>query len=207
MTDHLALAKNYIAIAESGDPTLTLYKKAGKAIEAWLAEDRTRTQAQAARNMSVDRMVVTRALQAHRTGKVDWQSGSNKRDVVVAKALRDPERVENVLPDLPTRALQELADRADEVVAERRQARASEHQTGVTGRQVMDFKPDEYWMDKVTIRANRALREAAYLLEQGGGLFGAMTTEEAYEYWAETERLASEVRVALQERVRDEVRA
>jgi hypothetical protein len=215
--DHLKRAKDYIVIAESSDSKIAAYKKAAdEIIKARKADaglgyreiDRQLGRSDSGNGRYSQRLVKWRTSAARPTQLPFGGEDENARKDrgALRTILKDPEHLERVIPDLPTRALQELADRADEAVAERREARRSEQGSGVTGRQISDFQPDEFWMDKVTIRANRALREAADLLKRGGGLFGSMTSEEALDYWTETERLASEVRVVLQARVRDEVK-
>lgn len=194
-----------------------LYEK-GRADEAfWLGQkvrlgkmkeaDKSLTQAQMGELVGKDGDWVGTVLRSDPARGVlpKWYSGSNKRDEVVGKALEDPDRRSSAFSELPTRTLQELADEADEVVAERREAKRSEQASGVTGKHVADFKPDEFWMDNVIIRLNRNAREAMHLYRQGGGLLGGMETQMAFEYLQEAEQLIAEIRVAFQERVRDEV--
>lgn len=205
-TDHLAKAKDYIA---KGDE---YYARAADEIAAWLAEDESRTQAQAGEALGVSDRQVRRLLQARLEGRArpTWDSGSNKRDEVAAKVLRTPEQRRRVLAELPAAEIEAVIEDANDVALDRLRAKRSEHDARPTTRDLMGddpFKPDEFWADNVVIAINRKARELASLIQRGGGLLlGAMAVEEAFDYLNESERLIAEARAAAQEQTRDKAR-
>lgn len=207
-TDHLANAREYIA---KGDD---YYGKAADEILAAQAEDptlgyreigeRIGRSHQWCRRLVQSRTSVTRADDEPLV--VDWQSGSNKRDEVAAKVLKDPEQRKQVIASMPAEALDDLQRETTEAVVNRARAQRQEHHTEPTTSALMGgdrFDPSEAWADTLIIRANRNLRDLARHIEKWGLVLGSMPEDEAYEYMQETERLAAEVRAAVQERIRD----
>lgn len=103
-TDHLALAREYIA---KGDE---FYARAADEIIAWLAEDPTRSQQSAADVVGrsstwVGNLVRSRTSDPRADGlSVDWNSGSNKRDEVAERVLKDPEQRKQIIASMPTEA-------------------------------------------------------------------------------------------------------
>lgn len=211
-TDHLAKAKDYIAIAESNDSKREAYAKAGAEIEAWLAEDDTRTQADAARQLGTNRMAVTRALQAHRTGELDFRSGTNKRDEVTAKVLRDapPETIREIVRELPREQRERLIDASHDVTIDEMRAKRAEHDItrDPTTRDLMGgerFDPSETWADALIVRVQAAAHRLKKRVEREGLRLGSLEIEEAFEMLNEAEANVAEVRAAVQERIRDGV--
>lgn len=207
-TDHIAKAKDYMA---KGDE---FYAKAGAEIAAWLEEDFSRTHQQAADLMGVSRKTIGRLYQMHTSGSraPEWDSGTNVRTEVAEKALKDPEQRRQVIASMPTSALDALQQEATEAVVQRARAERSEHRddTVPTVRQIEDgdrFNPSEAWADTLIIRANRNLRELSKHVDRFGFVLGSMDREEAFSYMQDTERLAAEVRAAVQEQIRDSVGA
>lgn len=208
MTDHLALAKEYIA---KGD---NYYAKAADEIQVWLDEDASRTHEQAADRVGKGRLWVSRLLRA-RTNcdesvtqefEVDWQSGSNKRDEVASKVLRDPEQRRQVLASLPPDQIEEVIAEAHDVAVERVRAQRAEHDTMPTVEELMGgdrWDPSESWIDTLVIRVNRNAAEISGHIKKWGLVFGSMPPEEALQWITEAEQKIADVRAAIQERVLD----
>lgn len=208
-TDHLAKAGDYLAIAESGDSKREAYIKAGREIQAWLDEDPRRTQKEAARLLATNGTAITRALQAFRTGEVQFNSGSNKRGDVARKVMSDPEQARTVIAALDSKQLDTLASAATDTLIERHRAERSEHTVRPTARELMGgdkFDPSELWADTPLISVSRAVDVLASRVQRAGGvILGALSQDEAYERLIQAERQISEIRAAVQEQIRDEV--
>lgn len=214
-TDHLAKAKDYIAIAESGDSKLAAFRKAADEIIRARKADHRLTWPEVGQGIGRSDRYAKHLVHWRTKGEPgnppfarDTAEAKGRGAVEAKRVLKDPERYDEIIPELPTRALQELASYADEVVAERRDASRKEHDTRPTAGDLMDrgdrFKPDEFWADSDIIRVNRNARSLASKIERGGGLLlGAMEIDRAFEYLEEAERLIADARAAAQEQVSD----
>jgi hypothetical protein len=109
---HLAKAKDFLG---KGDE---FYRKAAEEIEAALEADRTLSQAEVSRQIgkgatyvSYLRSALSRARNTGEPFRVDWQSGSNRREDIVAKALRETpaEEVQSLVAELDPQRQIELA--------------------------------------------------------------------------------------------------
>lgn len=118
--DHLAKAKDYIAIAEAGDSRQEAYAKAADEIADWLASGNGRTLQQAADAVGKHKSFVSRLLSARNNGTApDWASGSNKRDEVAAKVLRDPAQRSEVIRALDTEQVEAIMHAATSELGQR----------------------------------------------------------------------------------------
>lgn len=211
MTDHLALAKEYIA---KGDD---YYSRAAAEIVAAKEEYPELTWVEIGRRLGRDESWVRRLVESFRKSaaapetefKVNWQSGDYEKPAA-KRVLSDPEQRKQVIAALPPEQIEAVIEDAHEVARDRMRARRAEHDTepaSPTARDLMGdepFDPAEYWADTLVIRVNRNARELASLIKRGGGLlFGTMPPEEAFDYLHEAERLIAEARAAAQEQVRD----
>ena len=212
MSDHISLAREYIAKGEE------YYAKAANEIAAWLAEDSSRTQRQVADLLGRSAGWVN-GLVRWRTSVQDteqdspaspWANTYEERIERAGKqALRDPEQRKQAIASLSSEEIEDVIAEAQTVAVDRVRAQRSEHDTTPkepTAGDLMGcdrWDPSESWSDTLLIRCNRNLREMAQHVQKWGGVLGSMSTEEAYEYAQETERLAAEVRVIFQEKIRD----
>lgn len=102
MTDHLARARDYIA---KGD---AYYARAADEIAAWLAEDASRTQMQAAEAIGRSVTWIQTTLRARRLGtEPDWQSGSTKSPKTIAR--EQPEKIAEAIAAAPPEAQRQIA--------------------------------------------------------------------------------------------------
>lgn len=210
MSDHISRAREYIAKGEE------FYAKAADEIVAWLAEDPTRTQRQAAaaigRSQSWIRDIVRwRTSECDPTQQPTPFAGQyeERMDRAARTALKDPEQRKQVIASLPPEQIEQVIATAQDVAVERIRAQRAEHDTAPkppTANDLMGgerWDPSESWADTLLIRCNRNLRELGAHVQKWGFVLGSMPIEDAYEYINETERLAAEVRVAVQEQLRD----
>ena len=109
--DHLDRAAAFIAVAESGDSRQAAYERAALEIEAAMEADPSLSQAKIGKRIGKGEVYVNRLLKAllrtRRTGepfKVDWQSGTNRRDDLLPAAIKKASAQEKV--DLATGLLE-----------------------------------------------------------------------------------------------------
>lgn len=210
-TDHLALAKDYIA---RGDE---FYAMAAEEISAAMDERPELTWAQVGRDLDRDpswvRRLVTsfrnRAVAPDEPFKVDWQSG-NYETPAAKRVLADPEQRKRVLASLPAEQVEEIIEEAHDVARERINARRAEQDTTPVARDLMGgerFDPSESWIDADLVRVRSAAHSLRRQVEKWGLVIGSMDEEQAFEYLREAERNVAEVRAALQERMADRARS
>lgn len=136
----------------------------------------------------------------------DWKSGSNKRDEVARKVLRDPEERAKVFSSLSEAELDDVEQAASTGLVERSRAARAEHEDGVTPGSE-GVSPDEFskhWADGPLLSLVRKVRSLKGLVAQQGLILGSLSNEEALDIANEAEAGIAEIRAALQERVRDE---
>lgn len=214
MTDHLARAKDYIAIAENEDSKAEAYRRAAEEILAATTEDGY-SQAQIAQELGRDRSWVTDLLAWHRagghpqTGPFGGEAKNAKTDRGKArKMLRDPEQRRQVIESLEPSEVETLVAEGTDRLVENARARRAEHRTEPTVKELMGgdhFNPAEHWADNLILRIHTNARALDKLLQRAGGvILGSLSPEEAFEYLQEAERQIAEARAAVQERLRDE---
>lgn len=187
-TDHLARAKEYIAVAESGDAKLAAYMSA--AIEI--------------RDSGVSQHEAARYLERSRTGwlkplldwgrKFEWggldpdhppfggedqNKGRYAREQSrqAKQTLIDPERRKTALSSLTAGELDEVQREATEALVSRSRAERAEHQTKPTVRELTGgekFDPAETWADAHITR----VWTAASTLRHHNRLFEDCTADE-----------------------------
>ena len=216
-TDHLANAREYIAIAESADAKSEAYARAADEIIAWLAEDLTRTQRQVSaaleRSQSwVSDLVRWRTSDRDRDQRTPFsgeQENTARYERQAKTVLKDPERRQTALAQLPTGQIEEVIQEAHGVVMDRLHAKQAERDTTPKEPTVRDlmggerFDPSESWADTHIIRVQEKAHFLRRQVEKWGLVLGSLSEEEAFEMLQETERNVAEVRAALQERLRD----
>lgn len=206
-TDHLAKAKDYIA---KGDE---YYAKAGvemKALRdlgwAWTAIGR-----EVDRSDDWVRRVVAAASTSSRA-RIDWESGSNKRDDVAAKVLANPEQRRQVIASLPADVREAVIEESHEAAIADVRAKQAEHDMtpkAPTAGDLMGgdrFDPSESWADTHIIRVQSKAHALARQVAKWGLVLGSLSEEEAFQMLQEAESNIAEVRVALQERISDRSR-
>lgn len=125
------------------------------------------------------------------------------------QALRDPDQRRHAIASLSTEQIEDVISTAQDVAVERVRAQRAEQDVAPkspTARELMGgerWDPSESWADTLLIRCNRNLRELGAHVQKWGFVLGSMPVEDAYQYIEETERIAAEVRAAVQERLRD----
>lgn len=213
--EHVERARQIADALDSPDREKTLYEQFHSEFKAWEAEQLDEDRQPSTREF--DRLIgrtdgYTRKIVRGVTSGArapQWGSGTNVRTEVAEKVLRDPEQRKQVIASLSAEQIEEVIAEAQDVAVERVRAQRSEHDVAPKEPTVTDlmggarWDPSESWMDTLLIRCNRNLRELAAHVEKWGPVLGSMPIDEAYEYINETERLAAEVRVALQEQIRD----
>jgi len=217
-TDHLANAREYIAIAEASDSKREAYAKAADEIISLFEEGMSYAAISRALNRSdgyAQRLATWRS--ASDTNGTDLPfGGSDENEARYQRqtntALKDPERRERALAEMPTAQVEEVIQQAHGVVMDRLHAKRAERDTTPKEPTVRDlmggerFDPSESWADADIIR----VQEKAHLLrrqvEKWGLVLGSLSEEEAFAMLQEAERNIAEVRAALQERMADRSR-
>jgi hypothetical protein len=128
----------------------------------------------------------------------------------VRKALREAtrEQVREMIADLPSAKLDAVASGATDELVSRARARRSEHDTEPTAGQLTggeDWDPAESWADRFIIRTNSTAHDLRKHVERWGLVLGSLSQDEAFTRLQEAERDIAEVRVIVQERVREAV--
>lgn len=209
-TDHLARAKDYIAKGED------YYRKAAEEIVAAIEEDGM-TKRAVARELGRGETWVRDLVKWHESARPGAPFGGEdrnrqKREGEVRTALKDPERRQRALSELPTAQVEAIAREANEVaydraVAARQEKRDTPTQVTPATAGVGDWNPGESWADKLIMRVHGNARDLARHVQQWGLVLGSMPQDEAFEYLDAAERYVAEVRAALQERLADERQA
>ena len=213
MSDHISLAREYIAKGEE------FYAKAADEIIA--AFDEGAGYAAIARGLSRSETWVRDLAAWRRTGlespnpqdpgpSTPYAGQYEERmDRAARTALKDPEQRKQVISSLSAEQIEDVIAEAQTVAVERVHAQRAEHDTTPktpTAGDLMGgerWDPSESWSDTLLIRCNRNLRELSAHVQRWGFVLGSMPVEDAYEYIAETERLAADIRAAVQEQIRD----
>lgn len=213
MTDHLALAKEYIAKGED------FYRRAADEIIAARDEDPTLGWGRIARLVGKSE-TWCRDIVRWRTNPQgpDSPYGGDEQNEAryerhVKTVLKDPERRERAISDLPTEQVEEIIEQAHNVVVDRVRAQRAEHDTSAKAPTVGDlmgderFDPSESWADTEIIRVREKAHALHRQVEKWGLVLGSMDEEQAFAYLQEAERNIADVRVVLQERMADRSRA
>lgn len=218
MNDHLTLAREYIAIAESDDAKREAYLAAAAEIRSCRDDGLTwnnindglrRSERYAQRLVEwADRIAGDTSYAG--TSPFGGPDERERKDVSTAKGvLGDDDRRQRAISELDDDDVHAVAQTATNVAVERARAKRSEHveSSEPTAGDLTDgerFDPSEHWADTLVIRVNRNARELASLVKRAGGLlFGSMSPSEAHEYLREAEALIADVRAAAQEQERD----
>lgn len=207
-TDHLARAKDYIAIAESGDAKNEAYRRAADAIVASGA-----TQTEAATAIGRDQSWVQRLLKWQRDyaephnapppfGGPDESKARYQRQA--REALRDPERRRRAMAELDDADLDDIRDEAMQTTVERARTRQREQATEPTVRELGGEGVDlsQEWADQPILTVAAAAAKLAARVASGL-ILGSLPQERALEYLETAERQVAEARAAVQEQIRD----
>jgi hypothetical protein len=219
-TDHLANAREYIAIAEAGDSKLEAWKHAADEIIAWIAEDPTRSYREASRRLGRGKdycgQLVRWRTSAPDPGHLPF-GGEDENEARYQRqtntALKDPERRQAAIAALPTEQVEQIIEEAHTVVLDRVQAQKAEHDTAArrpTAGDLMGespYNPSESWADTDIIRVREKAHALRRQVERWGLVLGSLDEAQAFDYLQEAERNIAEVRVVLQERMADRSRA
>jgi len=134
----------------------------------------------------------------------------------IAEAMSDPEVRKHVQRSMSDTQIDAVAESGHEVVVERLRAKRDEEDLP-TSPSVSDLLPDQEdvdqgpyglltatWLDGPLTTARSRMQMIETGMRKHGTVFGSMGTEQALEYAEYIEKIAAELRVALQERLRDE---
>lgn len=206
-TDHLARAKDYIARGED------FYRRAADEIAAaraagtsWSAVER-----EIGRSRKWAQTLVawaTECADPHSSPFGGEEENTARYERQARTVLKDPERRQRAMADLSTEQVVEVAREAAEVAVQRSRAQRSEHSTErePTIGELLDgeqFDPSEKWADRFITGAWDRAHALRRQVEKHGLWLGSMDDDKAFELVEQAERDIAEVRVALQERVRD----
>lgn len=136
--------------------------------------------------------------------------GTTREASTATKILRDPQTRAKVLAKLDDKDLAAIGAATHDRIMERIRAKRSEHSSGLTVRELTGggkFDPDESWADALITRIGVNGRKLKAHVAKWGLVIGSMSDEDALDYLESAERAIAEVRAAVQERIRDEVRA
>lgn len=137
-------------------------------------------------------------------------SDSRVRHARSALREAEPDQIKAIISELPAAQAEEIGNAVTDVQVDRARARLAEEQSKPTAGSLMGgekWDPAADWLDTEIIGANNKMRSLAAKAQKTGAVLGSMSADEALAYMQETERLAAEVRVIFQERVRDGVTA
>lgn len=211
-TDHLANAREYIAIAESGDSKREAYRKAGREISAAFADGMSFTAIARELGRS-DKWVgdLARWAEGALATGTDLPFERDSKDTHEIRQQRDAERVledaqssEKVIRNLSDDARDRLVDTAIKVTAQEATAKAREHQTEPT---LADVGPihdrTEYELDVLLVKVWRWARVLRQLVETRGVWVAEDRFDEALQRAQELESAVAEVRAAIEEAVNE----
>lgn len=240
LPDHLARAKEALAIAESDDSKREAYRIAAEEIAAHKKET-GEPNTRIAIRLGCDEKKV-RVLLSWRERGYDTDSPYNEgfekkeqqraqishtrrvlrekpAEVVpeIAKAMEDPKVAKKVMRQLSDKHIDNMAEAGHGVVVERLEAKRDEENAKLPKKtRVKDLLPDQEdvekgpfglltatWLDQPLSTAHSRMHTIETGMREHGVIFGSMSDEKALEYAEYIERIAAELRVALQERVRD----
>lgn len=173
---HLAAAKEYIAIAESGDAERSAYEHAALEIEAAMQDDPGLTNVKVGKMIGKDEVTVRRlraALRRARDGeefRVEWSRGAPRgaKGEVERTARERPEAFVEAFRTAPVEARKAIAKEISKAPEVRAEARKRDSEAETT-RKPSPVKPridrTLYEFESRLVSARRDLREALALVD------------------------------------------
>jgi hypothetical protein len=212
-TDHLALAKEYIA---RGDE---FYAKAADEIIAARQKDPQLSYREVAERVGKGETWCKDIVRWSTSGRRGDESpfgreGRDKGEMSKARqVLRDPDQRRQVISSLPPEQVEAVIAEANDVAIERVRAKQAEHDVAPKSSTAGDlmgddrYDPSESWADTFIIRVREKAHSLSRQVGKWGLVLGSMDDEQAFEYLQEAERNIAEIRAALQERMADRSRS
>jgi hypothetical protein len=173
--NHLAAAKEYIRIAESGDPERSAFEHAAIEIEAAMKDDPSLTKAQVARNIGKGHDYVGTLLRALARGRetgefrIDWRRGSQPREERGAKRLarEHPDTFVEAFRAAPPAARKAIAKEISKAPEVRIAARKRDEEPARKPSSVKKHGDHVlYEYEGKLVSARRSLRDALALVDQ-----------------------------------------